>query len=64
MATTVTASTLTVTISESYTLNGVSYGNKDWSGIYDNELDYPGKFENFDKENTEDDVNVNNYRNK
>ena len=27
MATTVTASTLTVTISESYTLNGVSYGN-------------------------------------
>tara|TARA_Y100000401_G_scaffold26202_1_gene18577 strand:+ start:611 stop:1057 length:447 start_codon:yes stop_codon:yes gene_type:complete len=27
MATTVTASTLTVTISESYTLNGVGYGN-------------------------------------
>lgn len=45
-------------------LLGASFGTSDWSGIYDSELDYPGKYENFDAASTEDDVNVNNYRNK
>jgi len=45
-------------------LIGASYGKSDWSGIYDDALDYPGKFENFSQSITEDDVNVNNYRNK
>lgn len=46
------------------TLIGVSYGESDWNGIYDDALDYPGKFENYSQSITDDDVNVNNYRNK
>jgi hypothetical protein len=46
------------------TVIGVSFGQSDWNGIYDNSLDYPGKFENYSQSITEDDVNVNNYRNK
>ena len=46
------------------TVVGVSFGQSDWNGIYDNSLDYPGKFENYSQSITEDDVNVNNYRNK
>ena len=46
------------------TLIGASYGKSDWSGIYDDALDYPGKFENYSQSITDDDVNVNNYRNK
>ena len=45
-------------------LLGASFGNSDWQGIYDSNLDYPGKYENYNAANTEDDVNVNNYRNK
>ncbi len=45
-------------------VNGASFGTNDWEGIYDSELDYPGKYENFDGASTDDDVNVNNYRNK
>lgn len=45
-------------------LIGASFGKSDWEGIYDSTLDYPGKYENFDASNTEDDVNVDNYRNK
>ena len=45
-------------------LLGASFGDKDWNGIFDSNLDYPGKYENFNASNTEDDVNVNNYRNK
>jgi hypothetical protein len=43
---------------------GASFGNSDWQGIYDDNQDYPGKYENFDKSNTVEDVNVDNYRNK
>lgn len=45
-------------------LIGASFGKSDWEGIYDSALDYPGKYENFDASNTEEDVNVDNYRNK
>ena len=45
-------------------LIGASFGKSDWEGIYDSTLDYPGKYENFDASNTEEDVNVDNYRNK
>ncbi len=45
-------------------LIGASFGKSDWEGIYDSNLDYPGKYENYNASNTEDDVNVNNYRNK
>lgn len=45
-------------------LIGASFGTSDWKGIYDSELDYPGKYENYDAANTEEDVNVDNYRNK
>ena len=41
-----------------------AYGRSDWQGIYDNEVDYPGKFENFDSSLTELDENVKTYRNK
>ena len=41
-----------------------SFGKDDWQGIYDNEVDYPGKFENFDAEETDADENVKTYRNK
>lgn len=43
---------------------GASFGNSDWQGIYDSNLDYPGKYENYDRSTTEEDVNVDNYRNK
>ncbi len=45
-------------------LIGVSFGSNDWKGIYDNNLDYPGKYENYNSGITEEDVNVDNYRNK
>lgn len=45
-------------------LIGASFGTSDWKGIYDSELDYPGKYENYNAANTEEDVNVDNYRNK
>lgn len=45
-------------------LIGASFGKSDWVGIYDSELDYPGKYENYDPSSTVDDVNVNNYKNK
>ena len=45
-------------------LQGASFGTSDWKGIYDNEVDYPGKYENYDASSTEEDVNVDNYRNK
>ena len=45
-------------------LLGASFGTDDWKGIYDNEVDYPGKYENFDASSTEEDANVDNYRNK
>ena len=45
-------------------LLGASFGTDDWKGIYDNEVDYPGKYENFDASSTTEDVNVDNYRNK
>ncbi len=41
-----------------------SFGSSDWEGIYDNNLDYPGKYENYNSGITEEDVNVDNYRNK
>ncbi len=43
---------------------GTSFGKDDWQGIYDNEVDYPGKFENYDSSSTEEDYNVKTYRNK
>jgi len=43
---------------------GTSFGKEDWQGIYDNEVDYPGKFENYDSSSTEEDYNVKTYRNK
>ena len=43
---------------------GTSFGKDDWQGIYDNEVDYPGKFENYDSSSTEEDHNVKTYRNK
>jgi len=43
---------------------GTSFGKEDWQGIYDNEVDYPGKFENYDSGSTEEDYNVKTYRNK
>tara|TARA_R110002050_G_scaffold102487_2_gene211099 strand:- start:1069 stop:3228 length:2160 start_codon:yes stop_codon:yes gene_type:complete len=43
---------------------GASFGNSDWQGIYDSNLDYPGKYENFSRSTTEEDANVDNYRNK
>lgn len=43
---------------------GTSFGKEDWQGIYDNEVDYPGKYENYDKGSTEEDYNVKTYRNK
>ena len=45
-------------------LIGTSFGKDDWQGIYDNEVDYPGKFENYDQSSTEEDYNVKTYRNK
>ena len=45
-------------------LMGASFSKSDWEGVYDSNLDYPGKYENYDAANTEEDVNVNNYRNK
>jgi len=45
-------------------LIGTSFGKDDWQGIYDNEVDYPGKFENYDPSSTEEDYNVTTYRNK
>lgn len=45
-------------------LIGASYGKDDWQGIYDNEVDYPGKFENYNQGTTEMDHNVQTYRNK
>ena len=45
-------------------LIGTSFGKDDWQGIYDNEVDYPGKFENYDQSSTEEDYNVTTYRNK
>jgi hypothetical protein len=45
-------------------LIGASFGKSDWMGIYDSQTDYPGKYENYDPSFTEEDVNVNNYRNK
>jgi hypothetical protein len=45
-------------------LIGVSFGSNDWKGIYDDNLDYPGKYENYNSGITEEDVNVDNYRNK
>ena len=45
-------------------LIGTSFGKDDWQGIYDNEVDYPGKFENYDSSSTEEDYNVKTYRNK
>jgi hypothetical protein len=41
-----------------------AYGINDWQGIYDNDVDYPGKFENFDASLSELDENVKTYRNK
>jgi len=43
---------------------GTSFGKDDWQGIYDNEVDYPGKYENYDSSSTEEDYNVKTYRNK
>lgn len=43
---------------------GTSFGKEDWQGIYDNEVDYPGKYENYDSSSTEEDYNVKTYRNK
>lgn len=45
-------------------LIGTSFGKDDWQGIYDNEVDYPGKYENYDSSSTEEDYNVKTYRNK
>ena len=45
-------------------LIGASFGKDDWQGIYDNEVDYPGKYENYDRSSTEEDYNVKTYRNK
>ena len=45
-------------------LIGTAFGKDDWQGIYDNEVDYPGKFENYDASSTEEDYNVTAYRNK
>ena len=45
-------------------LIGTAFGKDDWQGIYDNEVDYPGKFENYDASSTEEDYNVKTYRNK
>jgi len=45
-------------------LIGTSFGKDDWQGIYDNEVDYPGKYENYDSSSTEEDYNVQTYRNK
>ena len=45
-------------------LLGASFGKDDWQGIYDSEVDYPGKFENYDSGSTEEDYNVKTYRNK
>ena len=45
-------------------LIGATYGKDDWQGIYDNEVDYPGKFENASQGITEMDHNVQTYRNK
>jgi hypothetical protein len=43
---------------------GTSFGKDDWQGIYDSEVDYPGKYENYDSSSTEEDFNVKTYRNK
>lgn len=43
---------------------GTSFGKEDWQGIYDSEVDYPGKYENYDSSSTEEDYNVKTYRNK
>ncbi|MAK56595.1 MAG: hypothetical protein CML17_12255 [Pusillimonas sp.] len=45
-------------------LIGTTFGKDDWQGIYDNEVDYPGKYENYDSSSTEEDYNVKTYRNK
>ena len=45
-------------------LIGTSFGKDDWQGIYDSEVDYPGKYENYDSSSTEEDYNVQTYRNK
>jgi len=45
-------------------LIGTSFGKEDWQGIYDSEVDYPGKYENYDSSSTEEDYNVKTYRNK
>ena len=41
-----------------------AYGISDWQGIYENEVDYPGKFENVGSDSTDFDHNVVTYRNK
>ncbi len=45
---------------------GASFGQSDWQGIYDSDLDYPSKFENDANDEVVDgaDINVTNYRNK
>jgi hypothetical protein len=42
---------------------GASFGKSDWAGVYD-DIDYPGKFENYGSGITEPDHNVETYRNK